>query len=85
MGESDEMKVDGLVGRDHDHLLVLVDNLSRYILLEPPASCCSMVATGTDTKWCRLFVVPKTFVSDGMQHNLNKVFGMAFVFYVALS
>ena len=67
------MEVDDLVGRGRGNLIVLVEDLSRYVWLESTVSCSAEDTARTILKWCGLFGVPKTFVSDGAPHYRNKV------------
>lgn len=49
-------------------MLVLVDDLSGYVWLEPALECTARVAAETILRWCVVFDPPRVFVSDTAHH-----------------
>ena len=68
LGESDAIDVGGLVEGGYKHVLVLMDDVSRFVWLEAAASCSMEVAARAVLRWCASFGVPKAFTSDGGTH-----------------
>ena len=67
-GESvqcDAIYTGGLVDRGYKHVLVFMDDVSRFVWLEEAVSCSMEVAARSVLKWCASFGVPKAFTSDG--------------------
>ena len=57
-------------------MLVLMDDLSRFVCLEEAVSCSVQVASRSVLKWCTSFGVPKAFTSDGGTHFTGQVMQM---------
>ena len=64
-GESDAIDTGGLVDGGYKHVLVLMDDVSRFVCLEEAVSCSIEAAARSVLKWCASFGVPKAFTSDG--------------------
>ena len=65
LGEGDTIDTGGLVDKDCKYVLVLMDDVSRFVWLEKIVSCSMEVAACSVLKWCASFGVPKGFASDG--------------------
>ena len=65
LGESDAIDNGGLVDGGYKHVLVLMDDVSRFVWLEEAVSCSMEVAVRSVLKWWASFGVPKAFTSDG--------------------
>ena len=77
LGGSDAIDTRGLVEGGHKHVLVLMDDVSRFVCLEKAVSSCSMeVAARSVVKWCASFGVPKEFTSDGGTHFTRQIMQM---------
>jgi len=57
--------VAGLVVCGYGHLLVLMEDVSRFVSLEKAAPCSTEVAVRAVLKWCALFGVSKVFLGNG--------------------
>ena len=68
LGESDAIDIGGLIDRGYKHVLVLMDDVSRFVWLEEAVSCSMEVAARSVLKWCASLGVPKAFTSDGGTH-----------------
>ena len=68
LGESDVIDTGGLVDEGYKHLLVFVDDVSRFVCLEEGVSCSMEAAAHSVLKWCASFGVPKAFTTDGGTH-----------------
>ena len=68
LGESDAIDMGGLIDGGYKHVLVLMDDVSRFVWLEEAVSCSMEVAARSALKWCASFGVPKAFTSDGGTH-----------------
>ena len=68
LGESDAIDMGGLVDGGFKHVLVLMDDVSRFVWLEEAESCSMEVAARSVLNWCASFGVPKAFTSDGGTH-----------------
>ena len=60
----------------YKHVLVLMDDVSRFVWLEEAVSCSMEVAARSVLKWCASFGVPKAFTSDGGTHFTEQVMQM---------
>ena len=67
-GKSDAIDTGGLVDGDYKHVLVLMNDASRFIWLEETVSYSMEVAARSELKWCASFGVPKVFTSGGGTH-----------------
>ena len=76
LGESDAIDMGGLVDGGYKHVLVLMDDVSRFVWLEEAVSCSMEVAARSVLKWCASFGVPKAFTSDGGTHFTGQVMQM---------
>ena len=76
LGESDAIEMGGLVDGGYKHVLVLMDDVSRFVWLEEAVSCSMEVAARSVLKWCASFGVPKAFTSDGGTHFTGQVMQM---------
>ena len=74
--ESDAIDTGGLVDGGYMHVLVLMDDVSRFVWLEEAGSCSMEVAARSVLKWCASFGVPKAFTSDGGTHFTEQVMQM---------
>ena len=54
------------------YVLVLVDDVSSFLSLQPAASCTSEVAARSILEWVSVLGTPEVFVSDGAPHFKNK-------------
>ena len=52
LGESDAIDMGGLVDGGYKHVLVLMDDVSRFVWLEEAVSCSMEVAARSVLKWC---------------------------------
>ena len=68
LGESDAIDTGGSVDEGYKYVLVLMDDVSRFVWLEEAVSCSMDVATRSVLKWCASFGVPKAFTSDDGTH-----------------
>ena len=75
-GNSDVVGVAGLVEGGYGHLLVLMEDVSRFVWLEEAASRSNEVAARAVLKWCALFGVPRAFVSDDGKHFTGEMMKM---------
>ena len=64
LGESDTIDTGGLVDGGYKHVLVLVDDVSRFVWREKAVSCWMEVAVRSVLKWYASFGRPKAFTSD---------------------
>ena len=72
LGKSDAIDMmGGLVDGGYKHVLVLMDDVSRFVWLEEAVSCSMEVAARSVLKWCASFGVPKTFTSDGTHFTMQ--------------
>ena len=71
--ESDAIDMGGLVGGSYKDVLVLMNDVSRFVWLEEAVSCSMEVAARSVLKWCASFVMPKAFTSDGGTHFTEQV------------
>ena len=76
LGESDAIDLGGLVDGGYKHVLVLMDDVSRFVWLEEAVSCSMEVAARSVLKWCASFGVPEAFTSDGGTHFTGQVMQM---------
>ena len=76
LGESDAIDMGGLVVGGYKHVLVLMDDVSRFVWLEEAVSCSMEVAARSVLKWCASFGVPKAFTRDGGTHFTGEVMQM---------
>ena len=76
LGESDAIDMGGLVDGGYKHVLVLMDDLSRFVWLEEAVSCSMEVAARSVLKWCASYGVPKVFTSDGGTYFTGQVIQM---------
>ena len=65
LGKNDAIDTGGLVDGGYKHVLVLMDNVSRFVWLEEAVSCSMEVAARSVLKWCASFGMAKAFTSDG--------------------
>lgn len=63
-------------GGDCTYLLVVVDDVSGYVWLEPAAKCTADVAARAIVKWSVLFGAPRVLVSDTARHFQNQLLKM---------
>ena len=75
-GERDAIDMGGLVDGGYNHVLVLMDDVSRFVWLEEAVSCSMEVAARSVLKWCASFGVPKAFTSDSGTHFTRQVMQM---------
>ena len=68
LGEGDAIDTGGLVDGGYKHVLVLMDDVSRFVRLEEAVSCSMEVAERTVLKCCASLGVPKAFTSDSGTH-----------------
>ena len=54
------------------YLLVLVDDVSSFVSLQPAASCTSEVAARSILEWVSVLGISDVFVSDGAPHFKNE-------------
>ena len=73
LGESDAIDMGGLVDGGYKHVLILIDDASRFVWLEEAMSCSMEVAARHVLKWCASFGVPKAFTSDSGTHFIGQV------------
>ena len=57
-------------------MLVLMDDMSRFVWLEKAVSFSMEVVARSVLTWCASFGVPKTFTSDGGTHFTGQVMPM---------
>ena len=76
LGESDAIDMGGLVDGGYMHVLVMIDDVSRFVYPEEAMSCSMGVAACSVLKWCASFGVPKAFISDGWTHFTRQVMQM---------
>ena len=57
-------------------MLVLMDDVSRFVWLEEAVACSMDVAVRFVLKWCASFGVPRAFTSDGGTHFTGQVVQM---------
>ena len=74
--ESDAIDTSGSVDEGYKHVLVLMDDVSRFVWLEGAVPCSMNVAARSVLKWCALFGVPKAFTSDDGRHFTGQVMPM---------
>ena len=74
--ESDATDTGGLVDRDYKHVLVLMDDVSRFVWLEEAVSCSMEVAARSVLKWFASFGVPNAFTSNDGTHFTGQVMQM---------
>ena len=55
------------------YVLVIMDDLSNYVWLEPAESCTAEVAATHLLAWCKTLGVPRVWVSDTATHFKNRV------------
>ena len=77
LGGSDAIDTGSLVDGGFKHVLVLMEDVSRFVRLEETVSRSLEVATRSVLKWCASFGVPKAFTSDGGTHFTRQVMQMA--------
>ena len=58
------------------HVLVLMDDVSRFVWLEETVSCSMELAARSGLKCCASFGVPKAFTSDGGMYFTRQVMQM---------
>ena len=56
----------------YSYVLVLVDDVSSFVSLQPAASCTNEVAARSILEWMSVRDTPKVFVSNGAQHFKNE-------------
>ncbi|CAN0093861.1 unnamed protein product, partial [Ascophyllum nodosum] len=76
LGENDAIDMGVLVDRGYNHVLILMDDVRRFVWLEEAVSCSVEVAAHSVLKWCAMFGVPKAFTSDGGTHFTGQVMQM---------
>ena len=76
LGESDVINTGGLVDGGYKHVLVLMDDVSRFVWLEGAVSCSMEVAARSMLKWFASFGVTKAFTSDGGTNFTGQVMQM---------
>ena len=76
LGASDAIETGGLVEGGYKHVLVLMDDVSRFVWLEKTVSCSMGVAARSVVKWCASVGVPEAFTSDGGTHFTGQVMRM---------
>ena len=76
LGESDAIDEGGLVDGGYKHVLVLMDDVSRFVWLEEAVSCSMEMAARSVLKSWASFGVPKAFTSDGGTHFTGQVIQM---------
>ena len=59
------------------YVLVLVDDVSSFVPLQPAASCTSEVAARSILEWVSVLGTPEVFVSDGAPHLKNETLKLA--------
>ena len=63
------LSAEGSRGDDgYAYVLVLVDDVSSFVSLQPAASCTSEVAARNILEWVSVLGIPEVFVSDGAPH-----------------
>ena len=68
------MGEDGLAERDgYKYILVLMDDLSNFVWLEPTESCTAAVTVQHLLTWCKTLGPPEVWVSDTASHFKNHV------------
>ena len=72
LGESDAIDTGSLVDGGYKHVIVVMDDVSRFVWLEETVSCSMEVAARSVLKWCAPFGVPKAFTSDGGMHFIGQ-------------
>jgi len=74
VGASGPMEQEGLDERDgFKYILVIMDDLSNFVWLEPAGACTAAVTAQHLVQWCKTIGVPETWVSDTASHFKNKV------------
>ena len=76
LGKIDAIDTGGLVDGGYKHVLVLTDDVSRFVRLEEAVSCSMEVAARSLLEWCASFEVPKAFTSDNGTHFTGQVMQM---------
>ena len=77
LGESDTIDTTGgLADRGYKHVLVLMNDVSRFVWLEEAVSCSMEVAARSVLKWCASFGVPNAFISGSGTHYTGQVMQM---------
>ena len=56
----------------YSYVLVLFDNVSSFVSLQPAASCTSKIAARSILEWMSVLSTPEVFVSDGAPHFKNE-------------
>ena len=74
VGESGPLGEDGLAESDgYKYILVLMDDLSNFVWLEPTESCTAAVTVQHLLTWCKTLGPPEVWVSDTASHFKNHV------------
>ena len=93
VGESGPLGADGLEEVDgHKYILVMLDDVSNWVWLEPTGACTARLTAQHLLTWCKVLGVPDVFVSDTASHfknhmmaELEKALGVERKFAVANS
>ena len=74
VGSSGPEGSEGLPDEDgFRYILVIMDDLSNFVWLEPTESCTAEVTAGHLLNWCKTMGVPRVWVSDTASHFKNRV------------
>ena len=74
VGESGPLGADGLdESGGFTYLLVLMDDLSNFVWLEPTGACTARLTAQHLLNWCKTLGVPDVWVSDTATHFKNKI------------
>ena len=72
VGESGPLGGDGLDEDDgYKYILVMLDDMSNWVWLEPTGACTARVTAQHLMAWCKTLGVPEVFVSDTASHFKN--------------
>ena len=55
------------------YILVIMDDLSNFVLMEPVEVCTTEVTAASLLTWCKIFGVPRVWVSDTTTHFKNAI------------
>ncbi|MEP0580138.1 MAG: reverse transcriptase domain-containing protein [Marinobacter sp.] len=77
VGHSGPEGSDGLPDEDgFRYVLVIMDDLSNYVALEPAEACTAEVTAKHLLAWCKTLGVPRVWVSDTATHFKNRVLAL---------
>ena len=55
------------------YILVIMDDLSNFVWLEPPESCMAASTAKNLLRWCKTLGMPDVWVSDTASHINNRM------------